>query len=67
MTIEDKQILWNAVNKYAAARRGDMGRVSVEIQHAVVEVENAVERIAIRSFRRATGDALNSGNGSYRP
>lgn len=67
MTLEDQKILWDAVNKYAAARKADMGRVSIEIQHAVVEVNNAVERIAIRSFHRATGEALNSGSGSYKP
>lgn len=59
MDIEDQKILWDAINRYAQARRADMKRTGVEIQHAVVEVNNAVERILIRSrFNGAVEAAL---------
>jgi hypothetical protein len=46
MTIEDKIVLWEAVNRYASARGADMARTSVEIQRAVVEVQNTVEQLS---------------------
>lgn len=48
MSNDDRVVVWEAINKYAAARRGDMARMSCEIEHAVVEVENVIERIVIR-------------------
>ena len=52
MTIEEQKILWEAVNKYAAARGADMSRTSVDIQLAVVEVNNAVEKICTKPVRK---------------
>ena len=68
MTRDEKIALWYAINAYALACGGDPSEATcpgnTHRMDAVVQVEKVVERIAYPSFM---GEALNSGDGSYRP
>lgn len=67
MTRQERVRLWEVINNYAHARGGDMGKVSSPIMDAVVDVEKTIKDLVKAEVNRVLGEALNSGNGVYKP
>lgn len=70
MDFDDQEKLWAAVNEYAESCGGNTGPDTISSSRrmaAVVAVERVVREIAAGAVRSTLDDALNSGDGTYKP
>jgi hypothetical protein len=65
VTLKEKIALWDAVNRYVQACGGNTCAPNSEREKAVVAVERIVEKIT--ALPDSIQEALNSGDGTYRP
>jgi hypothetical protein len=60
--------LWEAINRYVVACGGDpSSRMMNVTERVVAEVERAIDDECARAVSRTIGEALNSGDGTYKP
>ncbi len=69
MTTHDRIDMWGLINAYVETCGGDTSAATVSNrrQDAVALLERTIERIERAAVNRVLGEALNSGDGSYKP